>query len=120
MRCVALALTPLYSSDVTLRHQREGHTVVEAAELFDLLIVARFLVRKLVARETENDKSLVFIFLVQCLQTIVLRRETTFGGGVNDEDHLSFVVSEVYLFASIGEDFEIINCCHNSILYQLI
>ena len=50
--------------DITLGHEREGHTVVEAAELLDLLIAARFLVRELVAGEAQDHESLVFVFLV--------------------------------------------------------
>ena len=104
--------------DITLGHEREGYTVVEAAELFDLLIATRFLVRELVTGESEDDETLVFVFLVQSLQTVVLRRKTALGSGINDKDHLSFVICEVHLFASVVKDFEIINCCHNRILYQ--
>ncbi len=50
--------------DVGFSHQRERHTVVETAELLDLLVAARFLVGKLVAGETKDNKALVFIFLV--------------------------------------------------------
>ena len=105
--------------DITLRHQREGHTMVETAELLDLLIAARLLVSELIAREAEDDESLVFVFLIQCLQTIVLRRETAFRSGINDEEHLTFVVCEIYFFASVIEDFEIINGCHICIIFVL-
>ena len=80
---------------VNLGHQREGDTVVEAAELGDLLIAARLLVRELVARETDDDKSLVFVLLVKCLQTIVLWRETALGSGVHNHQDLAFILGKI-------------------------
>ena len=99
-------------------HQREGHTVVETAELLDLLIASGFLVGELVARETENHEALVFVFLVQLFQTVVLRRETALGSSIDDENNLPFIVSKVHFFASVGEGGKIINGCHSCFFFS--
>ena len=38
--------------------------MVEAAELFDVLVIFRVLFQELVARETENDQAFILIFLI--------------------------------------------------------
>ena len=70
--------------DVALSHQRESYTVIEAAELFNLLVATRLLVGELVTRETEDDETLIFVLLIEFLQTVVLRCESTLAGGIDN------------------------------------
>ena len=79
---------------VGLGHQREGHTVVLPAELLYLFVRAGFLVAELVAREADDDKPLALILLIERLQPVVLRREAAFRGGIDYQQHLSFVVGK--------------------------
>lgn len=53
-----------------IERERERRT-----HLHDILIISWLLTAKLIARESEHDKTLVFIFLMQSLQALVLRCE---------------------------------------------
>ena len=54
----------LVTADVDFRKEREGDAVVEAAELFDVLVIFRILFQELVAREAEDDQAFILIFLI--------------------------------------------------------
>ena len=54
----------LVTADVDLGEKREGDAVVEAAELFDVLVIFRILFQELVAREAEDDQAFILIFLI--------------------------------------------------------
>lgn len=77
------------SIHVNLLENGESDTVVELAELSDLLISAGFLASKLVGGESNNLKALVVVLFVQCLQTLVLGGESTLGGDIDNEDNLA-------------------------------
>lgn len=68
---------------------------VHLTERRDVFICIWILATKLVARESNHSKSLIFVFLVQLLKTIELRRETTLRGSVDDENSLSFELAQV-------------------------
>ena len=70
---------------IDLLHDLESHTVVELAELLDLVIGTRILLLKLVAGETDDNESAVFVLLVQFLQALELRCESALTGGIDDE-----------------------------------
>lgn len=81
--------------DVDLAEDGEGDAVVNLAEALNLLVGARLLAAKLVAREAEDDKVigvLLLDVLVELLEAGVLRGEAALGGGVDDEDDLALVV----------------------------
>ena len=69
----------------------ELYMIVGGAELLNLGNCAGCLLTELVAREIQNLKSLLIILLVNLLQVLVLRRESATGGGVYNQQHLSFV-----------------------------
>ena len=98
--------------DIDFLHERESDTVVEAAELRDLRVGTGLLVGELVARETENHETLVFVLLVQRLQPVVLRGETAFGSGVDNHEDLAAVLRHFHLFALVVLGLEIINGSH--------
>ena len=99
--------------NVDFLHQREGHAVVEAAELGNLLVGAGFLMGELVAGEAEDDQPLVSILLVKGFQSVVLRGETALGGGVDNHEDLAAVLRHFHLCALVVLGFEIVNCSHN-------
>ena len=73
---------------------RELDVEVGRTELMNLLNRARSLLSELVAREVQNLQPLATVFLLQCLQFLVLGCESAAGGGVHDEQHLTLVVSK--------------------------
>ena len=102
--------------DVDFLHQGEGHAVVEAAELGDLLVGAGLLMCELVAREAEDDQPLVFVLLVESFQPVVLRGETALGGGVDNHEDLAAVLRHFHLCALVVLGFEIVNCGHSFVV----
>ena len=99
--------------DIGLGHQREGHAVVQAAELSDLVIGAGLLSGELVAREADDHETLVLIFLIKGLQAVVLRGETALGCCVDYHQNLAFKLGEVNLYTLVTEGFKIVNISHD-------
>ena len=102
---------------LNLGHKREGYAVVDAAEFGNLLVAARLLVSKLVARETDNNQTTVLITLIKSLQTIILRGKATLGCGVDNHQDFAFELREVHFCALIAQGLEIVNLCHIFIIY---
>src|ERR1700720_2408645 len=75
--------------DVDLGKHRKGDGIVAGAELFDLRGVTGLLATELVARKSENRKAARTKFLMQRLETPVLRRESASARGVDDQQHLT-------------------------------
>ena len=100
--------------DVDFLHQREGHAVVEAAELGDFLVGAWLLVGELVAGEADDDQTLVLVLLIEGFQAVVLRRETALRGGVDNHQDLAFILCEVHFFSLVVQGFEIKDFFHSS------
>ena len=98
--------------DVDLGEHREGHAVVDLAELADLLLGAGLLAAELVAREAEHDEALVVQVLVERLEALVLGGEAAGARRVDDEDDLAGVVGEVALLAGQGRGGEVGECGH--------
>lgn len=88
------------SIHLNLLHNGEGDTIVELASRFCIAARAWFLTSKLVAGETYDHQSLVFVLLIELFEFCELGSETTFAGSVDDEQHLPFVLRE-----SIGRTF---------------
>src|SRR5579862_75334 len=98
--------------DVDLREHRKRHVVVRLAERRDLLFVARFLSAELVAGKAEHFQALVAILAVEPLEALVLRRESAFARGVDDEQHLALVAVELDGSAFDVVDGEIVERRH--------
>ena len=62
----------------------ESGLVVEATEVIDFLSGSRGLALELVAREVQDGEALVAVAVVEGLQALVLGREATAGGGVDN------------------------------------
>ena len=82
----------------------EGDAVPAGAEAVDLLVCAGGLLAELVAGEVQNLQAVLLVEVVEILKGIVLGREATAGGGVDDEKHLALVRGQGHLFAVLGLD----------------
>lgn len=85
------------SIDQSLSEDRERNTVVQLAELANLLIAAWLLASELVAWEAEDLELAGVLFLqllVELLESAVLWGEAALGGGVDDEEDFALVVGE--------------------------
>ena len=100
------------AEDVDFFHQREGHAVVQAAELRNFFVAAGFLVFELVTGKAEDDQPLVLILLVEGFQAIVLRGEAALRSRVNNHEDFAFVLGHVHLFALVVQGLEIVNRSH--------
>src|SRR5205823_2976028 len=84
---------------IDLREEREGHAIVEIAELRDLGFVAGLLRAELVAGKSENLQSTRMELLVQRLESLVLRREAALARDVHDQHDFVLVAIEFLLLA---------------------
>ena len=94
--------------DLDLGRQREGHAVVDPAELLDLVIVPGLLVRELVAGEAEDDESLRAQLLVELLQVVVLGSEAALARRVDDEHRLAGEIGERDLLAVVVREGQVV------------
>ena len=75
--------------DHDFREEGKAHLIIRGAEFLDLVVRARLLLAKLVGGEGKHFESLVLIFLVDLLQSLVLRCETALAGSIDDQEHFS-------------------------------
>src|SRR4249919_1782972 len=80
---------PVRSVDLDLLEKWEGHAVRDRAEGLDLLRRPWLLPGELVARKADDGESAVSVGPLQSLESLVLRREATSGGHVDDEQGLA-------------------------------
>jgi len=73
---------------------RETDVVLARAELMYIVIGARSLLHKLVARKIKYFEALVFVFLIERLQTFILRSESAAGGSVDYQKNFALVFRE--------------------------
>jgi len=92
-----------------LGEHREGHLVVQAAELFDLFVATWLLPAEVVGREAKNHQTLVLVFGVQRLETFVLRGETALGSRVDHQQNLALVLIERHFLTVDVLYFELVN-----------
>ena len=96
--------------------------MVDAAELLDIGVGSRLLVRELVAREAEDHETLRPELLMQLLQAVVLRSEAALARGVDDEQRLAGVVGERNRVAVVVDEVkraEGIGCGHGGIVAHI-
>ena len=96
------------SVDGDLGGEREGHPVVDLAELLDLAVVTGLLMHELVAGKAEDDQALVAVLLVERLQPVVLRGEPAPAGRVDDQDGFAREVAQLHLLAVIVGEREVV------------
>ncbi len=93
--------------DLDLLHQRECDPEIDLAELGDLVGITRLLPAELVAREAQHLEASVLVGFVELLESVVLRGEAAFAGGVDDQQHISKLALEVQRLPTVGGDSEV-------------
>ena len=68
----------MFTVDVYLAEQRESDAIGRTTKRLNLLFAPWLLAQELVAREAKHGKPIVPEIFLQCLQLLILRRETTF------------------------------------------
>lgn len=94
---------------VDLGENREADAVIQLAELRNLLIVARLLAAKLIARKAQYLEPFFVVFFAQGLKPLVLRSEAAFAGGIDDEQSLARELLEGAFLATPVLRREIVN-----------
>lgn len=84
----------VFAINVALLGNRKSHSIVELTELKNLIIGPRLLSLKLVARETNDCQSLITILLVQSLEILVLRSQTTLARNIDKQESLALQVTK--------------------------
>lgn len=83
---------------IDLSQHRKANTIVQLAKLLNLIVRARVLATKLIAREPDDFK-VVWVFgldvLVELLEALELGGEAAFRGCVYDEDDFAIELGEV-------------------------
>ena len=105
----------LHTVHVDLCEQRESDAVVPGAELLDLCFAPRLLVPELITGETEHDQTLVPEFVVERLQSHVLRREPTLARNIDDEQCLAAVDVHLLWLAVDGDEVDVVEAYRVSI-----
>jgi hypothetical protein len=67
---------------------------------------------ELVAGETEDHETAVFVFLIESLQSVVLGSEAAFRSGVDNKEDFALELREIYFCTLVAQGLEIINRCH--------
>ena len=75
----------MFAVHIDLRKEREGHSEIHLADLFDRLICLRFLIQELIAGESEYHEVIVGIAIPECFELFELTRESTLRRGVDYE-----------------------------------
>ena len=75
-----------------LREHGKRNAVFPFHEFLDLFVGARFLLSKIIGRNTENLKTPALEFLVQDFQVFVLGRVAALGRRIDNEKNLPFVI----------------------------
>ena len=80
-----------YWTYVALLHQWKSDSVLISDEWQDILIGTRLLGQELVAGKRNDSESAALVLLVEEFEILVLRRESTMGCCVHDEQHVALV-----------------------------
>ena len=107
-----IEITGAGAVDLDLLEHRKSDVVLRLRELEDLGISARFLLTELIARETEDRKTLGFVCFVKGTQTCVLRGEASFGRDVDDQAGLTFEARKLDRLAGNGIHRDVVELGH--------
>jgi hypothetical protein len=90
-----------------LLEHRKRDAVAGTAELFDLARIARLLRAKIIGREAQDYKTLIFVILPQLLEARVLGRKAALGRRVYHQHDFAFVFLKRLRLAIDGFGFKI-------------
>lgn len=92
----------VFTVDLDLGEHRERDVKFRRRKLKNLSVGAWFLLPKLVAGETKNGESVVFVVFMKRTQTCVLRGKTSSAGDVDNQANLILKLLELDLIARDG------------------
>src|SRR4051812_15093919 len=98
--------------DVDFCKHRKGYGIVARSELLDLGRIAGLLITELIAGESEHRETARRKLAMQCLETLVLRREPAGARGVDDQQHLALELLQRDLLAGERLRRKIIDASH--------
>src|SRR5262249_34949083 len=101
--------------DGDLREKRKRHLVGRRAKLFDFLFGAGLLRAEIVGGKAQDAQPTRLVLAAKLFEPVVLRRESTFGCGVDDEKYVAAEIAEGALGAVDGSNREIVDC-HRELL----
>lgn len=93
--------------DIDLFHDRETDIIGQFAKTGDFCGIARLLLAKLVAGESNDFKARVRVFAVKRLEPFILGREAALAGGVHNQQNLALFVGKVLHAAIRSFDREV-------------
>src|SRR5690606_14960401 len=93
--------------DIAFLEHRKTDAVLALAKRPDFIRPARLLLAKLIAGKTEKLESARAVSFIQCFETLVLRSESAFACGVDDQQHLAGEIAQVDRLAGefVGRNF---------------
>ncbi len=97
-----------------LCEHRKADAVVPSTELLDLDLTTRLLLSELITGKTEHHESPVLEFVVERLQSCVLRREAALARDVDDEQGLTAVNVHLLRFAVDGHEVDVVEAHRSS------
>ena len=88
-----------WSIDIQFCHERKCNPKVELTNTFHRAVGLWFLVCKLIARKSYDDKIIMRVGIPELLESLKLWCESALGCSVDDEDDFSFIWNERGFFA---------------------
>jgi len=78
-----------------LAEHAERHIVLGLDKLFNLLICARLLFAKLIARKSQDNKTLILVLFKKCLKLgVCLGGQSSFTCNIDDQAHFPFELAQ--------------------------
>ena len=102
----------LLAIDLDLGEHRKADAVGQRTEFPDLRLVAWFLMTELVAGEAKDREAACRVFLLQRLESLVLRRESALARHVDDQQRAATVIGQRALTAVDGLRGELVDVRH--------
>jgi hypothetical protein len=88
-----------WAIDINLLKHWKAYSVVEQAGALDSIRVARLLVSKLIARESKDNQTVLFILPIEFFKTLILWRKTAFACSVHYQDDIAIIAGQRDLFS---------------------
>jgi len=80
---------------VDLLHERERDVKFRRAEGLNLRMVARLLRTELIARKSNDDETLVFVFFIEILHSLILTSETALRSHIYNQNDFALQLVEI-------------------------
>jgi len=93
-----------------LAEHRERHIVLGLDKFFNLLICACFLSAKLIARKSQDNKTLILVLFKKCLKLGVrLGGQSSFACNIDNQAHFPFELAQRHVIPINVKSIEFVN-----------